>query len=1282
MKSNSYYAAFILKKLWTLFAVVLVVCAVLLSIIRFSLPYADNQTNRLENWLSLQYGVELDIGSLSANWTKTGPKLILRDVHLKQSSTSPIDLKIRDTQVEIDFWGSILSRQIKSDHFELDGMNISVNLTQIQTSESEFPIVEALESLFLEQLEQFSVKNSVVDITTDYDQQLIQVQYLSWLNKDDRHQGVGSLRVVELASNSATFTLDLYGAKDNLRGSFFARGEEIDLSPWLNQLVRTQNQLTESRGNFTFWAKIDKSRVEAVNIDLSKSEFAWKTPDTTVRAAIVGGDIHGVPDAKGWRIIARDLTLKSDNESLVTNWTGHIGRNGITRINNITPVNIRSLLPVSPLLFDKSTIDLINKLEPEARFDHMAFQLGEKFAAKAQFSQVSWNQVNALPGLSNLTGSLELFDKVAHIELSGVAGNLAINNTLEQDVLYKHLDVNAYLHMLPRGIKLWVPKIEFDSDQVSFTKALTYDSRGGILSLHSNIDELTIQQAKRLLPAKYIGPETNQFLQDSLVKGKIDGAQLLWQGELTQFPFEKNDGVFQASVEVKDSTFLFDSEWPALTEMNINLKFENDALHMFGKQAKLLDVIVDDFSATIPSFESDAILKIVGNAQASGSQVAELMQASNLADSLGKVLTEGINVDGQLSTQLDLSIPLNSPNVIAKGTVNLANNSVYIPSLNLTFEQANGQVTFVNEQVNFEDLKAELFKLPVDLSFSGEAGEGSEYFANIGLKGDWALTPLLERYDSELAQFLSGSANWESLTQLIINKDKYDYRFDLTSDLVGVESSLPAPYKKSEDQPLKLVAYSEGDNKASNIKVALGKETSFEGILPHDTLQFSRAHLAVGRNESISMGLGFSIFADVDYVDFDDWYETISLIVQNQPESENPVLAAPQRIYVNADTMLVAGQKIKQLELVAKHGDENWLLEFNAEQIRAKVMFYQDWLEKGIDIKADFIDLAEWQGGASEGYSQEALASLPPVKFECKSCKIFGKDLGRLDFALSRASTGMKIDSLRLNNSNGIIYAKGDWFISEKGANTELQGELSSPDFGALLKGFGLDSGIKDSKANMNFDLSWEDSPHKFSLATLNGSLDWRLSDGYLSEVSDKGSRVFSFLSLQSLVRKLSLDFRDVFAKGFFYDKMNGSVQIMDGIADTRDTIIDGAAGEMEISGYTNLPAEELNYQIEFTPNVTSSLPLLVYWMVNPATAIAALAIDQVLTEAKVISNVKYSVTGTLDSPILTEIDRKSKEVSLPARTNKDQLTPSTQSSTTPTQVILDERVSINSDGF
>jgi hypothetical protein len=42
--------------------------------------------------------------------------------------------------------------------------------------------------------------------------------------------------------------------------------------------------------------------------------------------------------------------------------------------------------------------------------------------------------------------------------------------------------------------------------------------------------------------------------------------------------------------------------------------------------------------------------------------------------------------------------------------------------------------------------------------------------------------------------------------------------------------------------------------------------------------------------------------------------------------------------------------------------------------------------------------------------------------------------------------------------------------------------------------------------------------------------------------------------------------------------------------------------------------------------------------------------LDQVLTSAKVISNIKFSLTGTIDDPKLEELQRDSKEISLPAQ--------------------------------
>lgn len=1259
----------------------LVFVAVALSILRYTLPYLDDQKGQVETWLSDQYGVELAIGELSAGWSGNGPTLLLRQVELKQSDQSPIALDIEETQIELDFWGSVIARQIQSRRFDLSGLQLVVNLDQIRQSETDFPIVEALESLFLEQLQQFSVSNSVIEVNTAYDDQLIQIQHLSWVNRDSHHQGVGQLQVVELASNSAFFTLDLFGDKDNLNGTFYAKAEELDLSPWLNQLVKSQNQLTESRGNFVFWAGIEKSKVVGTQVELANSVFSWETPDSTVSTSILGGDLRAVPDATGWKINLDNLAMQTDGKSLITSWAGHIDQKGYSRFNTTSPVDVKALLPILPLVVDSKLSEFVQQLDPSARVNEVAFELDEDVSAFMRFSDLGWNQVDGLPGTRNLTGEAYWHNQSGKLSISGLAGVLNINNTLEQNIEYNRLDLTAFVEVDASHFELYIPDIIFESDIVSLEQSLFFKSKSNLLAISTDIKPLDIPGVKQLFPTELMGEDTRDYLVGALNSGNVDTAKLIWHGALDGFPYAENQGIFQASVALRDVQLTFDPGWPALTELDIDLLFENEGLFMRSDKGTLQGVALKTLSAAIPTLAEGAILTIDTIGEATGQQVQTLMMASNLADSVGEALSTGVNINNPLSANLNLHIPLDGENVVATGEVTLPKNDIYLPSLNMNFADAQGKVSFINDKVSFEGVTAKLLDQQVNIDFAGQDdGEGT-YLADIVVGGEWSLTPLLAQYHPGLGTYIDGRSGWQAEVALELESEDYRYTVQLESDLLGVSSRLPSPFTKTDIDTLPLNVVSEGNKTASTVRLSLGDEVKFTGILPHKELQFSRAHLALGDSEFVGMGLGFSISADIPQLDFAAWYAAITSLVRDIPKSDKPVLSEPQRIYVDVDTMLIAGQRIDKLQLVGKHSSDDWLLEFNSDQARAEVVLHYDWLNEGIEVKADFIDLAEWNDKQEQqtDYIQPDMSNLPPVSFECKQCRLQGKDLGRIDFTLSRANNGMKIDSLRVNNSNGLLYATGDWYFTEEGSNTRLIGDFSSPDFGALVKGFGFDAGIKDSKASFEFDLSWRNAPYSFNTETLNGLIDWRLTDGYISELTDKGARIFSIFSLQSLVRKLSLDFRDVFAKGFFYNKMKGSFQINDGRAFTEDTVIDGGAGEMTIAGYTDLPSQELNYHIGFAPNVTSSLPLLVYFMVNPGTAIAALAIDQVLTEAKVISYVEYSLTGTISEPIATPLDRKSKEISLPAQNEPVSPTPEAgqQNNVPELKPLIGERVTI-----
>ena len=110
---------------------------------------------------------------------------------------------------------------------------------------------------------------------------------------------------------------------------------------------------------------------------------------------------------------------------------------------------------------------------------------------------------------------------------------------------------------------------------------------------------------------------------------------------------------------------------------------------------------------------------------------------------------------------------------------------------------------------------------------------------------------------------------------------------------------------------------------------------------------------------------------------------------------------------------------------------------------------------------------------------------------------------------------------------------------------------------------------------------------------------------------------------------------------------MSGNMVVNNGIARTDDAFLNGVPADLTIKGYTNLNTQEINYQMWVAPEVTSSLPVIVAWMVNPVSGLAALAIDKVLHSARVISEIEYTITGSLEAPVVTEKGKKSREIEI-----------------------------------
>ncbi len=1263
MSKATYIASMLLKKLWVTLAALLVLFAVVLSVLRYSLPHLEHKKHLLEDYARQLYGVELSIENVHAVWESDGPSIVLTEVVLEQNESSPVALTIESVFVQLNLWQSLFSGKISSEQFDLAGLQLTINTDKTQQSDADFPIVSALKSLFLEQLKSFSLLDGTVTLSSELREQTFNIEHLTWLNDDGLHQGEGLVNVEALTSNSATFLINLTGDIDNLTGLLYAKGADLDISPWVADRLAVTRPLRQSKANLEAWVHVQNSQFDRIAIDFHESLLEWGGDDTQpFYSGVMGGSFQALPDSTGWNFRLDRLIFNANNESIVTDLVGHYKRNGDVVINTIKPVSVNPFLTMLPLLTKDTQDDNFSNLNPHGQLATLQFQWKDRQPyLAAKLLGIGWDQQEQLPGIDAFDLDVQWHGSSGVVLIRTDQAELLADNNFPETLPLDNLRGKVYIYQQNDDWFAHADKLTLTSNPLTIEQSFTYQLNNNHLAYQARVSELPLDKVAAYFPATTMGHNTAQYLSDAFVgPGRVENAKIIWHGQLNRFPYNDNSGVFQAALDIKDSHFLFSDKWPELTHLDLSLLFENAGLFMDAPSASLQSIVVNEVSADIPDMlANEPTLTIQATGSGTGEELATLMINSGLKDSLGALFSNQLLIDGPLQADLNLAIPLrDTTEVVASGKVKVAENDLYIDAVGITLEQASGEVTFVNDVVTSSDLRAQIFKQPFVFNFNGKF-ENESYWVDLKADGEVVANEFLATIESPLINYFNGAAPLSAQINIELPQDGFFYTAELNADLLAVETSLPAPLNKQQNSAQTLKIVSEGNAQSSIVSATTTDNLQFDGVLSHPLMQFTRAHVSVGESDFASQGVGLSIAANLNTINADAWYQFITAVTDNSTVSDTPLFTLPERIYLDANEVNVAGLSLSNVKATTRQKGNNWHIDLQSNQARAQINLFDDWLAKGIDINADYIQIETWKMPEAEHDKRWRAASMPPIYFYCKQCRYGDKQFGEVTFDMSKTPDGMSIRTLRAQGKHGVIAASGNWFDTDQRSETKISGRVNSDEIGLMLSDYGVDTGVKDSEAEMTFAFNWADSPMDFSLAELGGNVQWELTDGYLSELSDKGSRLFTLFSLNSLIRKLSLDFRDVFAKGFFYDEIQGSMQIADGKAVTRDTEVDGGAGEITIKGYTDLVQERLNYQVSFAPNVTGNLPFLVYFLATPPTALAALALDQVLTSAKVISNVNYRVTGTISDPVFEEVGRDSKDVPLPARNE-----PATQNET------------------
>src|SRR5690606_10579060 len=210
--------------------------------------------------------------------------------------------------------------------------------------------------------------------------------------------------------------------------------------------------------------------------------------------------------------------------------------------------------------------------------------------------------------------------------------------------------------------------------------------------------------------------------------------------------------------------------------------------------------------------------------------------------------------------------------------------------------------------------------------------------------------------------------------------------------------------------------------------------------------------------------------------------------------------------------------------------------------------------------------------------------AIPPLDVVVEDLRVADAPLGRLELRTRPGGGGLKVDTLRTRAPGQSIDVAGAWTGTGDAARTRMQVAVESDDFGGLLAGFGLGARLKGGEGSARFEAAWPGSPAGFRLGDLEGRLELDVEDGQLVEVEPGAGRFLGLLSVAELPRRLMLDFRDFFSRGFAFNRIEGGVRFDDGRARSEALVIDGAAAEIHIRGSADLRAQTYDQVIEVQP--------------------------------------------------------------------------------------------------
>ncbi len=1269
-------------KLWFGFVVLVLIAGVVMGAARLLLPWASELRGDVETWVSKTLGRPVEIGVLHAGLHGLDPQLVLENVTLFDTGKRHERLHLDELRLQVDLLGSLGHGEVRIKNLILVGARLLVRRHRDGRLEvaglvegggaGDNGVAAVLMNEGRLQLKESEVlwDNRRIGAEPVYFEDV----EVSIVNHRGRHQIDATAYPHGEEKARMRLAADLFGdvaSPDRWGGEIYLKGKRLSLGPMKGVQLPGGYRVVDGMLDLEMWGQWRNGTLSHTEGRLRTADLELSVPQRgadDLQIASVEGAFHWRRNGQGWDLDFADFGLQygpsiwpQGRMSLAFQHDGERMRlkagADFVRLGDVLD------MIESASLLDAETVSALHALNPRGDLHDLRLDLTLADGRVADWAAGArvvdwWNAAwRRLPALSDVDFTFLANPTAGWIALDATNMAVAMPWLFRDALQARQLSgtVDWRRDETERGWVIQSRALDLSNQDVAtrsrFRLVIPFDGASPWADIQTDFHEADAAAIRHYLPVGIMrNKKLVNWLDRAFVGGRVPSGAFLLHGPLKPFPYRQNEGRFEVLFGVQDLTLDYDEEWPRLESMRGEARFLNNSLEVMLEAGRIFDSQIGPTHARIDDLKLTSPLVVEGVVDGPLNDVVRLLRETPLKKRFQR-FADALRVKGRSHLQIGFTAPIEKGRGKGQWQVNgdlqLSDAMLDLPAQGVQFSKIKGHLGFDLDGVHARGLRGRVFDTPlmVDVQTLPEAHKtrisaqfSPEIRAWAGRAPEWNLGWIDGQPNLDLTVDI-GHGEVGSETPL---------SFALRSDLKGVRVDLPAPLGKGPETVRELDL--SGDLAGTSTGLL---RIGYGGILkalfeldmarPQGPLP-TRGELRLGGGApALPMDRYLRLVGHLKHLDLAPWVAFL----------RDPPFAfgmggrdlPPPLVDVQVGSATLGHEVLKQVAFRASEKKEGWLMEMTSDRLAGRLLFPPAASRKPVDIRLSRLALRlgdddagkmEQADGKTDTSSDSGLnpRRMPPMKLRIDALTVNDQPFGTATARSHTTDDGVMIDAFALDAPLLNLKGKGKWQLKRGVQKTVLEIEGQCTNLGKMLRELGFSSALDAAPLEMDSRFEWRGAPWAFAARNLEGRLTFNIGSGRLLDVEPGAGRVFGLLNLGALWRRLTLDFSDLFGKGFSFDRIEGAFTLTDGDAYTDGVVVEGPSARVDVKGRIGLAKEDYDEFITVLPRLSSGLPLAGMLAGGPTAGAVMLVIQQLLgSQVDKLGRIRYHVTGGWNEP-------------------------------------------------